>query len=81
MEDNSKLTGKPIDICALNLALYGKTDPDSVDISLEEMKKLWTAVMPTIRSSKPIGKLIITSTSESKNSDWFKRLWETKNPS
>lgn len=75
MEDNSKLTGKPIDICALNLALYGKMDPDSVDISPEEMKKLWPEVMPTIRNSKPIGKIIVTSTSESKNSNWFKEIW------
>lgn len=76
MEDNSKLTGKPIDIFALNLALYGKADPDSVDISPEEMKKIWPAVIPRLRNQKPIGKIIVGSTIESKNSNWVKQIWD-----
>jgi len=76
MEDNSKLTGKPIDICALNLVLYGKTDPDAIDISPEEMKKLWQAVMPTLRNHPKQGIIIVGSSAESKNANFFKQLWE-----
>ena len=78
MENKSKLTGKPLNIFDLNLAIYGKMDPDAIDISPEEMKKLWPAAIPTIRSSKPIGKIIITSTSGSKSSSYFKQLFENE---
>lgn len=74
---SKKLKGYPIPFTDLNLLLYGKMDPDSVDMSPEKLKEAFEAAMPKLRSGT-VGKAIIISTVNDKN-NWFKKIWEDGN--
>ncbi len=72
------MDGKAIDITKLNLFLYGKMDPDSVDIPSEQFKELWDTFMSKIDSYRKmgIGVLMLTSTVDEKGSMGFEEnLW------
>lgn len=73
---NKKLKGHPIPFTELNLLLYGKMDPDSVDFSPKE-KEILKRFTPKI-SNRISGKVIITS-STNDNNNYFKKLWEDGN--
>lgn len=74
---DKKLKGHPIPFTELNISLYGKADPDSVDLSPKE-KEVLNKFTPKL-SNRIVGKAIITSTSSIDGNTHFKKLFEDGN--
>jgi hypothetical protein len=59
-DKSSKITGGPLSITDMNLALYGQMDPDMPDLTAEQLEKIYDIALPKL--NLPAGKIIMMGT-------------------
>ncbi len=68
MGNQRKIDGRALNVAKMNLALYGKMDPDA---PRDDQKRI-----PLIKDGKPIGTIVVIGTGEKEGNYDFKSLWE-----
>lgn len=72
---NNVIDGKLLDLCARNTYFYGKGDPDSPDISSDELAGIYLKAKPKF-IPKIIGKVFIFGTGGDTNKENFENLFK-----
>lgn len=77
-EKDKILSGRPVDITDLNLALYGQLDPDVPPISMKQYLKLWPAVkeQTLFNQRKRLNAPVIMASTAGDNGKFFKNTWD-----
>lgn len=70
------MDGKAIDFTRLNFLLFGKMDPDSIDLPPEQLRELWDRIKAKVDSVK--GVVMFHSTlDETDKMGWDSSIWNT----